>query len=242
MSFRLDPFPQLTKILLNSFLNARILIFTTVIAKITLDRLYKYSVIVNPLAYDADGEPTLDILEYQNPTTADSVFKALNSYGQKGRQAYLNYLFFDVIFVLARTVPFVVICTWAYEKAPERFRPGAWIPLLNAIVDLFESFMLFGVIKAFPQRNKTAEMITCYVIRFKMLTFKFTLGLMFVSLLVGVYYGFHGLLAESVVLDKGRRDRAKARDDIQEVIRQSAARRATAAAAGRSKQLDKKVL
>jgi hypothetical protein len=45
MKFRLDPFPKFTQTLLNSLLNARILIFTVVIAKITLDRLYKYAMV-----------------------------------------------------------------------------------------------------------------------------------------------------------------------------------------------------
>jgi hypothetical protein len=45
MKFRLDPFPRVSETLLNSFLNARILIFSIVVAKIMLDRLYKYAVV-----------------------------------------------------------------------------------------------------------------------------------------------------------------------------------------------------
>jgi hypothetical protein len=43
--FRLDPFPKFTQILLSSLLNARILVFSVVVAKITLDRLYKYAMV-----------------------------------------------------------------------------------------------------------------------------------------------------------------------------------------------------
>ena len=92
----------------------------------------------------------LDILEYQNPWTGDEVFHALNSYGAKGRQAYLTYLFYDVLFVLARTVPIIVVCAWSFKKAPEKVRPGIWIPLINVAVDLTESFLLTVLIKLFP--------------------------------------------------------------------------------------------
>lgn len=43
--FRLDPFPKVTDVLLRGLLNARILIFSVVVAKITLDRLYKYAMV-----------------------------------------------------------------------------------------------------------------------------------------------------------------------------------------------------
>lgn len=45
MKFRLDPFPKFTETALAALLNARILIFTVVVAKITLDRLYKYAMV-----------------------------------------------------------------------------------------------------------------------------------------------------------------------------------------------------
>lgn len=45
MKFRLDPFPRFTELALNSLFNARILIFSVVVAKITLDRLYRYAVV-----------------------------------------------------------------------------------------------------------------------------------------------------------------------------------------------------
>ena len=45
MPFRLDPFPQLTEKALNSLLNARFLVFAVVVAKVTLDRLYKYAMV-----------------------------------------------------------------------------------------------------------------------------------------------------------------------------------------------------
>lgn len=45
IKFRLDPFPQFTELVYRSLLNARFLIFSTVVAKITLDKLYKYAVV-----------------------------------------------------------------------------------------------------------------------------------------------------------------------------------------------------
>ncbi|KAG1445773.1 hypothetical protein G6F56_009798 [Rhizopus delemar] len=206
MKFRLDPFPQLTQLLLNSFLNARLLIFSTVVAKITLDRLYRYSMIINPLGVDEHGEPMLDILEYQQPSTANDVFYALNSYGAKGRQAYLTYLFYDVIFVLARTVPFTVLSSYAYKKAPEAYRPGVLMPLLNMAIDLLESGVLFVLLQLFPQRIALFEWVAVYVIQLKWITFKITLAIMFVSLFVGIYYAFHSLLADSVLLSKDRKE------------------------------------
>ncbi|OBZ84855.1 hypothetical protein A0J61_07098 [Choanephora cucurbitarum] len=225
IKFRLDPFPKLTRLLLNSLLNARILVFAIVVAKITVDRLYRYSVIINPFAYDAQGQATLDILEYQQPATANDVYYALNSYGVKGRQAYLSYLFNDVLFIMARTVPVVVICSWAYQKAPESWRPGVWLPLLNMVTDLLESGLLFALIKLFPQRVESLEWAAVYVIQLKWITFKGTITLMFISMLVGVYYAFHSLLADSVLMEKDRQKKLQARDQIQEVLRKAAARR-----------------
>lgn len=45
MKFRLDPFPKFSETALAGLLNARILIFSVVVAKITLDRLYKYAMV-----------------------------------------------------------------------------------------------------------------------------------------------------------------------------------------------------
>jgi hypothetical protein len=45
MPFRLDPFPKFSQDVLRSVQNARIIIFAVVIAKITLDRLYKYAMV-----------------------------------------------------------------------------------------------------------------------------------------------------------------------------------------------------
>ncbi|KAG1373750.1 hypothetical protein G6F61_009917 [Rhizopus arrhizus] len=228
-TFRLDPFPRFTELALNSLFNARILIFSVVVAKITLDRLYRYAVIINPLGIDENGEAMLDILEYQSPSSANDVFYALNSYGPKGRQAYLTYLFYDVIFVLSRTVPFTVLCSYAYKKAPQAVRPGVWMPLLNTAVDLLESFLLFVLLKLFPTRVEGLELLTAYVIQLKWLTFKATLAIMFISLFVGIYYAFHSLLADSVLMEKDRKQKSNARENVQNVLHQSAARRAAAA-------------
>lgn len=45
MKFSLDPFPKFSETALAALLNARILIFSVVVAKITLDRLYKYAMV-----------------------------------------------------------------------------------------------------------------------------------------------------------------------------------------------------
>ncbi|RCH81060.1 hypothetical protein CU097_001591, partial [Rhizopus azygosporus] len=60
----------------------------------------------------------------------------------------------------------------------------------------------------------------------KWLTFKTTMVILFIALFVAIYYGFHGLLADSVLMDK---DRVAAKDNIQNVLQKSAARRAAAA-------------
>lgn len=181
----------------------------------------------------------LDILEYRSPATPDDVFYTLNSYGAKGRQAYLSYLFWDVIFVLARSSPIIAVCAWSYRKVPDTFRPGVWIPLLNMFTDLLESLLLFIDIKLFPQRIELLEVAITWVITAKKYSFNVTLGLMFVALLVGIYYGFHGVLADSVVMDKDREDKLRAREQVQDVLKRSAARQATAAAAGRSAAIKK---
>lgn len=195
---------------------------------------------INPLGYDSDGEATLDILEYQNPWTPNEVHYALNSYGTKGRQAYLSYLFYDVIFVIARTIPIAVICAWAYKKAPEAIRPGVWMPIANLSFDLFENLLIFILIKLFPQRIQALEYLTAFIIQLKWFTFKVTLVLIFVSLLVGIYYTFHSLLADSIVLEKDRQQKLKAREQVQDVLQRSAARRAAAASNSRSHAVDKK--
>ncbi|KAI8885902.1 hypothetical protein K501DRAFT_284050 [Backusella circina FSU 941] len=239
MKFRLDPFPKFTQDVLRSVLNARIIIFSVVIAKITLDRLYKYAVIVNPLSIDETGEATLDVLEYQNVWTGEQVFRYLNNYGTKGRLAYQSYLLYDCVFVLARTIPICLICTWAYKKAPEAIRPGVWVPLLNMVTDLIENVLLLVLIKLFPTRLDGLNTLVAYVIQFKALTFKITIGIMFISLFVGIYYAFHTVLADSVVMEKERKEKLAARDQVQDVLKKSAARRATqAAAGGRSKKVD----
>lgn len=191
------------------------------------------------MAYDEYGEATLDILEYRSPATPDDIFYTLNSYGVKGRQAYLTYLFYDVVFVIARAAPIIVVCAWSYRKLPESFRPGIWIPLVNMAADLLESLLLFTVIKLFPQRIQLLELLTTWVIATKKYSFNITLALMFVALLVGIYYGFHGILADSVVMDKDRQDKLRAREQVQDVLKRSAARQATAAAAGRSATIKK---
>jgi predicted membrane protein len=132
-----------------------------------------------------------------------------------------------VIFVIARTVPMIVVCSWAFKKAPEAYRPGVWIPVLNMFTDMFESLLLAGLIKAFPHRNKAIELLTAYVIQLKWRTFQATLAIMFISLLVGIYYAFHTLLADSVVLEKDRQQKLAAREKVQDVLQRQAARRAT---------------
>ncbi|KAI8980260.1 hypothetical protein BDB01DRAFT_836794 [Pilobolus umbonatus] len=240
MAFKLDPFPKLTGYALASFFNARIIIFTVVAAKIALDRLYKYASIINPVGLVIDGEATLDIIEYQNPWTADDIFNALNGYGSRGRQAYLTYLYYDVIFVVARTVPICLICSWAFQKVPEKYRPGVWIPVLNMLVDIVESLFLTVDIKLFPQRVELVELMTAYIIQLKWVTFQLTLAIIAVSFFTGIYFSFHSLLADSVLLEKDRLKKVADREKVKDVLDRAAARRAAAAQAQTKKSTDKK--
>ncbi|CAO3655899.1 unnamed protein product [Mucor hiemalis] len=118
-------------------------------------------------------------------------------------------------------------------------RPGIWIPTLNMLTDLLENLLLFVLIKAFPHRIQPLESFTAWVIQFKWLTFQVSLGIIFISLLVGIYYAFHTLLADSVVLEKDRQDKLKAREQVQDVLQRSAARRAAAANTSRSESKKK---
>jgi predicted membrane protein len=142
--------------------------------------------------------------------------------------------------VIARTVPITVICAWAYKKAPEAIRPGVWIPISNLAFDLFENLLIFLLIKIFPQRVEAIEYLTIFVIQLKWFTFKVSLALIFVSMLVGIYYTFHSLLADSLMLEKDRQQKLKAREQVQDVLQRSAARRAAAASTSRSNAVDKK--
>jgi hypothetical protein len=191
------------------------------------------------LGIDENGEATLDVLEYQDVWNGEQVFRYLNNYGSKGRLAYQSYLLYDCVFVLARTIPICLICTWAYKKAPEAMRPGVWVPLLNMATDLVENVLLMVLLKVFPTRLDGLATLAAYIIQFKALTLKVTIGIMFISLFVGIYYAFHSVLADSVVMEKERKEKVAARDQVQDVLRQSAARKATAAAAGgRSKKIN----
>jgi hypothetical protein len=191
------------------------------------------------LGIDETGEATLDVLEYQDVWNGEQVFRYLNNYGSKGRLAYQSYLLYDCVFVLARTIPICLICTWAYKKAPEAIRPGVWVPLLNMATDLVENVLLLVLIKVFPTRLDGLATLAAYVIQFKALTLKVTIGIMFISLFVGIYFAFHSVLADSVVMEKERKEKVAARDQVQDVLRKSAARKATAAAAGgRSKKIN----
>jgi hypothetical protein len=191
------------------------------------------------LGIDETGEATLDVLEYQDVWNGEQVFRYLNNYGSKGRLAYQSYLLYDCVFVLARTIPICLICTWAYKKAPEAIRPGVWVPLLNMATDLVENVLLLVLIKVFPTRLDGLATLAAYVIQFKALTLRVTIGIMFISLFVGIYFAFHSVLADSVVMEKERKEKVAARDQVQDVLRKSAARKATAAAAGgRSKKIN----
>lgn len=191
------------------------------------------------MGIDETGEATLDVLEYQDVWNGEQVFRYLNNYGSKGRLAYQSYLLYDCVFVLARTIPICLICTWAYKKAPEAIRPGVWVPLLNMATDLVENVLLLVLIKVFPTRLDGLATLAAYVIQFKALTLKVTIGIMFISLFVGIYFAFHSVLADSVVMEKERKEKVAARDQVQDVLRKSAARKATAAAAGgRSKKIN----
>ncbi|CAO3607543.1 unnamed protein product [Cunninghamella echinulata] len=187
--------------------------------KICVDCIYNFAKVVNPNgALDTSGNETLDILEYQRPWTSEEVYGYLTSYGVKGRIAYQSLIMYDCGFLLFRTLPICLLIHWAFSSAPRWSRPGVWLPLLSTFVDLLENMMIWFLIKLYPQRFNSLAQWTAWIIQLKWILLWLTVGLVCISGLVGIYYSFHNMLASSVLLEKDRQDKLRARRHVTDVL------------------------
>ncbi|KAI9030719.1 hypothetical protein CLU79DRAFT_731210 [Phycomyces nitens] len=125
--------------------------------------------------------------------------------------AYQSMLVYDSAFLLSRTIVLCLLMYYAFRSAPKWARPGVWIPVATTIFDLFENFLIYGLIVLYPRRIDAMAQLTAYAIMWKWVWLWATVASLCVGLLAGIYYGFHGLLAESVLMerDKEKRDMAK---------------------------------
>ncbi|KAG2218955.1 hypothetical protein INT45_004647 [Circinella minor] len=216
---RLDPFPQLTNVVGEHLCKPRLVILTTILTKICLDRIYSYAKIVNPnCALDASGEQTLDVLEYYHPQTADEVYNFLAGYGAKGRQAYLSLLFYDSGFLLARTLPLCLLTYFGFKRAPEWCQPGVWLHLVTTAWDLGENILLYYLIKMYPSRINFVAWLASGMIQGKWILFWCSLALIVVSMIFAIYHGFHGMLRNSVLMEKDRKEKENARRHVNDAL------------------------
>ncbi|CDS14499.1 hypothetical protein LRAMOSA06668 [Lichtheimia ramosa] len=234
---RLDPFPQVTHVFGEYLCKPRLVILTAILTKICLDRLYQYSAIVNPNGQlDAEGKPTLDILEYHHPSTADDIYNFLAGYGAKGREAYLSLLFYDNAFLLCRTLPLCLLTYMGFKRAPQYIRPGVWIHLLTTAWDLGENALLYIILKTYPRRLDFVAWLATGFIQGKWVLFWATIFIIFVSVGSAIYYTFHSMLADSVmVLQNDKKDKENARRHVDAVLKRQRAL-AAASASGKKKQ------
>lgn len=194
---------------------------------------------MNPnAAVDAGGNETLDILEYQHPWTSDGVYGYLSSYSAKGRMAYQSLLMYDSGFLLFRTVPLCLLVQWAFKSAPAWSRPGVFIPLASTFIDLTENALIWLLLKAFPRRLDTLAQLTAWMIEIKWAAFVATAVLVCISGLVGIYYSFHTMLANSVLMEKDRQEKLRARRHVTDVLQRSgkAASSSSSSAGDKKKQ------
>lgn len=169
-------------------------------------------------ALDGAGNETLDILEYHHPWTSEEVYGYLSSYGNKGRLAYQSLLIYDCGFLLFRTLPLCLLIHWAFSSAPQKWKPGLWIPLASTFVDLIENFLIWILLKLYPQRLNLLGQWTAYLIQLKWYLFWLTIGLVCISSIVGIYFSFHSMLSNSVLLEKDRQDKLRARRHVTDVL------------------------
>lgn len=140
-------------------------------------------------------------------------------YGAKGRQAYGSLLFYDCGFLIFRTLPLCVLTYYGFQRAPKWIQPGIWIHLATTGWDLAENAVLYVLMKLYPTRIDFLAWLACGLIQGKWILFWTSIALITVSMLFGIYYGFHGLLADSVLFEKDRQERLKARRDIQQMAK-----------------------
>ncbi|KAI8143226.1 hypothetical protein BJV82DRAFT_611863 [Fennellomyces sp. T-0311] len=194
--------------------------------------------IVNPNGeLDANGDETLDILEYHHPQTPDDVYNFLVGYGAKGRQAYQTLIYYDCAFLLARTLPLCLLTYFGFRRAPEWMRPGVWLHLVTTAWDLGENLVLYALLKAYPGRIEFLAWLLAGVIQGKWVLFWSSVVLVCVSMIFAIYYGFHGMLRDSVlVLEKDKRDRLNAKRHVDGVLQRQRNAAASSAAAAQKKK------
>ncbi|ORX57992.1 hypothetical protein DM01DRAFT_1405657 [Hesseltinella vesiculosa] len=216
---RLDPLPRLTSTLGKALGNPRLLVFAIVMSKLCLDRVYKFALAVNPTpALDNGGNQTIDILEYYHPSTASDVYRHLDSYNLKQRLAYQSLAIFDSGFVVFRAIPIAFMICWAFKTAPAKYQPGIWVVLVNVFADLLENILITILLKSYPERLPFIAQALTWVIDIKWKSFWGMLGLLFVAMLAGIYFSFHAMLANSVLLEKDRKDKQRARQHVNQVM------------------------
>ncbi|KAI9488271.1 hypothetical protein BDB00DRAFT_963972 [Zychaea mexicana] len=225
---RLDPFPNLTTFVGEQMCKPRLVILTTILTKICLDRIYSYAKIVNPnCALDASGEQTLDILEYYHPQTPEDVYNFLVGYGAKGRQAYLSLLFYDSGFLLCRTLPLCLLTYFGFKQAPQWVRPGVWLHLVTTGWDLCENVLLYYLIKMYPSRINFVAWLASGFIQGKWILFWSSITLICISMVFAIYHGFHGMLRDSVLMEKDKREKANARRHVNDALQRQRNKAAT---------------
>ncbi|CAO3597321.1 unnamed protein product [Absidia cylindrospora] len=139
---------------------------------------------------------------------------------------------YDGGFLLCRLVPLCLMVHWAFQSAPQWSRPGMSIPLAGTLVDLTENFLIWILLKTYPRRLMFLAQWTAWMIELKWAMFWAVVVLVCVSGLVGIYYSFHTMLANSVLMEKDRNEKLRARRHVTDVLQRTGK---TAAAASSSK-------
>ncbi|KAI9286937.1 hypothetical protein BC943DRAFT_320315 [Umbelopsis sp. AD052] len=121
-----------------------------------------------------------------------------------GRQAYLSLSLFDTGFVLIRVIPLCVFAQWAYSKYPRIANPLIYFFAVASVWEVLENAMVWFVVKQFPRRYDGIASLLVYWISIKWFTLYVTVASLALGVLVGIYYSFHALLADSVLMDKDR--------------------------------------
>ncbi|KAG2188888.1 hypothetical protein INT44_004028 [Umbelopsis vinacea] len=183
-------------------INPRVILCSLIFTKLAFDRICNLASLVNP---SADPQaPILDVFEYSHPSSGDEIYKMISSYGPKGRQAYLSLSLFDTGFVLIRVIPLCVFAQWAYSKYPRIANPLIYFFAVASVWEVLENAMVWFVVKQFPRRYDGIASLLVYWISIKWFTLYVTVASLALGVLVGIYYSFHALLADSVLMDKDR--------------------------------------
>lgn len=175
-------------------------------------------------------------MEYYYPQGPEDVYNFLSGYGAKGRLAYLSMLFYDCGFLLSRTLPLCLMTYYGFRNAPQFVRPGIWLHLLTTAWDLGENFLIYVLIKLYPTRVDFLAWLLAGAIQGKWILFWLTIANICVSMMFGIYFGFHGMLKDSVLMEKDKRENMRRHvDDALKRQRAAAASSSSAAAAAKKR-------